>query len=172
MSFATLSFGQKDEKIKAIRKIVKSIDSDTNYTLKKLDNEYFVNKKNEMTDGGQELTGYYKNGQIRKIIYGVGLSYGMKTFEYYFLENELIFVFEKQDTYLQLRDSSGEITGFDYTKLEPVFEGRYYFNKTKLIETKNKGKEWFVKNEEDNKEREFLEDSKSFIEELKKKKTK
>lgn len=167
MSLATLSYGQKDEKIKAIRKTIESINSDTSYTIKKLDNEYFVNEKNEATDGGQELTGYYKNGQIRKIIYTIGLSYGMTTYEYYFSNSELIFVFEKQDTYLQVKDSSGEFTGFDYTKLELAFEGRYYFDKTKIFETKNKGKEWYSNINKDNKASEFLTDSKSFIKELK-----
>lgn len=168
MSFTTLSFGQKDEEIKAIRRTVTSIDSDTNYTIKKLDNDYFVHETNEAIDGGQELTGYYKNGQIRKIMYGVGLSYGTNKFEYYFLNNELIFVFEKQFTYLPLRDSSGNITGFDYTKLKSVFEGRYYFNQAKLIQVRKKGRESFALYENGNKEKEFLANSKTFIEELKK----
>jgi len=165
--FTTLLFGQKEEKIKTIRKTVEKINTDTSYIVKKLDNDYFVNQKNEATDGGQELTGYYKNGQVKKIIYVVGLSYGMTTYEYYYTDNQLLFVFQKQDTYAQVKDSLGQFTGYNYTKLEPAFEGRYYFDKAKLFETKKTGKELFA-DETDNKENKFIADSKSFLEELKK----
>ncbi len=122
-----------------------------------MDNDYFVDVKNEVTDGGQELTGFYNKGQLKKILYSVGLSYGMTTYEYYFSDNELLFVLERQDTYSQVKDSMG---------LEFVFEGRYYFDKSKLIETKEIGREWFVDERKGNKENEFLADSKSFLEEL------
>jgi hypothetical protein len=165
--FTTFSFGQKSEKIKVIRKIVQSINIDSGFTIKKLDNEYFVNKKKEVTDGGQELTGYFKNGKIIKIVYSLGLSYGINTYEYYFSENQLIFVFHKQDSYLQVKDSFGEFTGFDYTKLKTEFEGRYYFEQSKIFETKNKGVELFSNNDKNNKTSEFLEACKSFVKELK-----
>ncbi len=161
--FTTFSFGQKIDKIKTIRKIVQSINVDTVYTIKKLENDYFVENKNEVADGGQELTGYYKDGQIKKIIYSVGLSYGRNVYEYYFFDGQLVFVFHKQDSYIQLKDSSGEITGFDYSKFETVFEGRYYFEQSKVFEIKNKGKELFPEN---NKTSELKENSNLFVKEL------
>ncbi|MEO7121249.1 MAG: hypothetical protein ABIY62_09130 [Ginsengibacter sp.] len=166
ISFTTLSYGQTVRKIEAIRKKVEAINSDTNYSIKKLNNDYFVDVKNEVADGGQELTGYYKKKQIKKIIYTVGISYVMTTYKYYFSDNKLLFVFEKQDTYAQIKDSLGHSTGFNYSKLEFAFEGRYYFDKFKLFETKKIGKEWFANGKNDNKEDEFLTDSKSFVEEL------
>lgn len=46
-----------------IREIVAAADAEKSYQVKTLDNDYFV-AHNEVTDGGQELTGYFKNGQI------------------------------------------------------------------------------------------------------------
>ena len=166
LSFTALSCRQTSEKIELINKTVETINSDTNYSIKKLDNDYFVDVKNEVTDGGQELTGFYKKEQIRKIIYAAGLSYGMTTYEYYFSDNELIFVFEKQDTYAQGKDSLGQFVESNYTKLEFAFKGHYYFIRSKLFEKKENGIEWFVDDKNDNKENKFLADSKSFIEEL------
>lgn len=154
--FTNLLFGQNDERIKKIRKTVEKINNDTNYTIKKLDNTYFVDQKNEVTDGGQELSGYYKNGQLRKIIYYIGISMGVTTYEYYFAENQLIFVFQKQYAYTQVKE----------LELQSVFEGRYYFENEKLFETKKKGKELFVYDSKEDKENKFLKDSKSFIEQL------
>ena len=48
--FTSFVFGQNEQKIKTIRKTVESINIDTNYLIKKLDNDYFVDKKNEITD--------------------------------------------------------------------------------------------------------------------------
>ena len=49
-----------------IRKIVAAADAEQSYQVKTLDNDYFV-AHNDVTDGGQELTGYFKNtGTFRK----------------------------------------------------------------------------------------------------------
>ena len=65
----TFLFGQTDETIKVTRKTVETINTDTGYTVMTLNNDYFVNEINVATDGGQDRTGYYKNGQIKKLIY-------------------------------------------------------------------------------------------------------
>ena len=115
ITFTTLLFGQTAEKIAAVRKKVEAINTEKSYHIKNLDNDYFVNVKNEATDGGQELSGYYKNGKLKKIVYSVGLSYGMKTLEYFFSDDELIFVFEKQDQFAALKDQSNQAIGLDQT---------------------------------------------------------
>jgi hypothetical protein len=134
---ANLLFGQTDERIISIRKSVQSINNETGYKIKTLTNDYFADEKNEDADNGQELKGYYKGGKLKKIIYSAGLSNCMKTYEYYLADAGLIFVFEKEDDYPYKKDGSG----LDYSKLVPAFEGRYYFDKGNIFQTKTKGQE-------------------------------
>jgi hypothetical protein len=154
-----LSSGQADEKVTAIRKLVQAINNDRGYKIKKLDNDYFTDVKNEAADNGQELKGYYKDGQLKKIIYTVGLSNCMKTYGYYFSGNNLIFVFEKEDDYPAKKDGSGP----DDSKLVPGFEGRYYIENGKIIQAKTKGQERSVANDNNR----FNADLKGFLEDLK-----
>lgn len=172
LTLTTLLFGQTAERISAVRKKVEAINTEKSYQIKKLDNDYFVNVKNESTDGGQELSGYYKNGKLKKIVYSVGLSYGMKTCEYFFSNDELIFVFEKQDQFADLKDKSNQVTGLDHTKLEPVYTGRFYFENSKLFSIKQTEKEIFTKMDKKSKEAELLKDSKLFRLALQKAKSK
>ena len=166
LTLINLFFGQTAERIAAVRKKVEAINTEKSYQIKKLDNDYFVNVKNEVTDGGQELSGYYKNGKLKKIVYSVGLSYGLKTCEYFFSNDELIFVFEKQDQFATIKDQSNQVTRLDHTKLEPVYTGRFYFENSKLFSIKQTGKEIFTKMDKKSKEAELLNDSKVFRLEL------
>ena len=100
--------------------------------MKKLDNSYFVSR-GEVTDGGQELTGYFKNGQIQKIAYNVGLSLGLQKYEYYFDRGELVYVSAEEDDY----PSTNE--GLDYEKTELAFSAEYFFQHGKLLQTNAKG---------------------------------
>ncbi|MBF8456143.1 hypothetical protein IV494_03020 [Kaistella sp. G5-32] len=172
LTLTNLLFGQTAERIAAVRKKVEAINTEKSYQIKKLDNDYFVNVKNEPTDGGQELSGYYKNGKLKKIIYSVGLSYGMKTCEYFFSDDELIFVFEKQDQFADLKDQSNQVTGSDHTKLESVYTGRFYFENSKLFSIKQTGREIFTKMDKKSKEAELLKESKDFRLALQKAKSK
>ncbi len=165
-------FGQTAERIALVRKKVAAINTEKSYQIKNLDNDYFVNVKKESTDGGQELSGYYKNGKLQKNVYSVGLSYGMKTLEYFFSDDELIFVFEKQDQFLEIKNQSNHVTGLDQTKLKSVYTGSYYFEKSKLFSIKKTGQEVFAKIDKKSKESELLEDSKVFRLELEKAKSK
>lgn len=107
-----------------------------------------------------------------KIVYSVGLSYGMKTCEYFFSNAELIFVFEKQNQFATLKDQSNQATGLDHTKLESVYTGRFYFENSKLFSIKQTGKEIFTNMDKKSKETELLKDSKVFRLELQKAKSK
>ncbi len=60
LTLTTLLFGQNSERIAAIRKKVEAINTEKNYQIKKLDNYYFANVKNEATDCRQELSGIIK----------------------------------------------------------------------------------------------------------------
>lgn len=154
---------QANEKIAAIRKLVQAINNDSGYKIKALDNNYFTDVKNEVYDNGQELKGYYKNGQLKKIIYTVGLSNCMKTYGYYFYGKSLVFVFEKEDDYPLKKDGSG----LDNSKLIPAFEGRYYIENGKIFQSKTKGQERSA----DSDKNRFNTDLKSFLEDLKHGKT-
>jgi len=134
LGILTTSLGQtKNDKVRNIRDKFRTINSEAGYLTKMLTNEQFLE---HMTDGGGHLTGYFKNGQIKKIIEWIGLSYCVRTFEYYFWDGQLIFVYEKEEDFPYI-----EATGsLDHTKLELAFEGRYYFDNGKLIETKVTGK--------------------------------
>ena len=128
-----VSFAQtKDEQIKLIRKKFETINKDT--TLKKvvLENEEFLSN---MTDGGGKLTGFYKNKEIKKIYEWIGLSNGISIKEFYFDKGQLIFVYEKFDSFV-FDDKKNE---FDLTKTKTIFEGRYYFNNKKLFSRSSKG---------------------------------
>ena len=99
-----------------IQQFVKATDAEQSYQVKTLDNDYFV-AHNEVTGGGQELTGYFKNGHIQKIAYSVGLSLGLQRYLYYFDRGELVYVSAEEDDYPATNE------GLDYEKTEPVFSG-------------------------------------------------
>lgn len=141
LSFLTLSYinvaGQaKDALIKNIRAEYQKINKDASLKTIALKQEQFLQ---HATDGGGSLAGYFKKDSIYKMVLSVGLSYGVKTFEYYLKNNNLIFVYETEE-YHAYNDATGEL---NYLKLTKAFEGRYYFNQGKLIETHKKGKKRF-----------------------------
>lgn len=166
LTLTTLLFGQTAEKIAAVRKKVEIINTENHYQIKKLDNHYFVNIKNEATDGGQELSGYYKSGKLKKIVYSVGLSYGMKTYEYFFSDDELIFVFEKHYKFTDIKDQRNQVNGLNNTKLESVYTARFYFEKSELFSIKQIGKEIYTNVSKKRKEEELLAYSNSFRKQL------
>lgn len=131
--FFIVSFAQtKQEQIKVIRKKFEVINKDT--TLKKvvLENEEFLE---DMTDGGGELTGFYEGKEIKKIYEWIGLSNGISIKEFYFDAGQLIFVYEKFDSFV-FDDKKNEM---NHSKSKTIFEGRYYFNDRKLISKSTKG---------------------------------
>jgi hypothetical protein len=127
LSFST-SFGQdKTKLIHEIRTEFNTINNDT--TLKKvvLNNENFLQ---HATDGGGQLTGFYKAGQLKKIVSWIGLSNGNETFEFYFKNKKLIFVYEQFNSFVY---SDKEQT-FRFDTTETTFVGSYYFYDNKLID--------------------------------------
>jgi len=128
-----VSFAQtKDEQIKLIRKKFEIVNRDTTLRKVTLENEEFLTN---MTDGGGELTGFYKNKEIKKIYEWIGLSNGISIKEFYFDSGQLIFVYEKFDSFV-FDDKKNE---FDLSKTKTVFEGRYYFSNKKLFSESTKG---------------------------------
>ena len=131
--FLIVSFAQtKDEKIKLIRKKFEAINKDTTLRRVTLENEEFLVN---IPDGGGELTGFYKGKEIKKIYEWIGLSNGIRIKEFYFDKGQLIFVYEKFDSFV----FDAQKNEFDFTKTKTIFEGRYYFNNKKLFSRSSKG---------------------------------
>jgi len=140
MLLSVVQFGhgqEKDSVIKNIRKLYKRINTDGALKTVKLENEEFLP---QITDGGGSLTGYFKGKQLLKIHVWVGLSYGVRQFEYYFDDNGyLCFVYETEEDCPD-KNNTGSL---DYTKLNLAFEGRYYLDRGVEIEMKTNGKRRF-----------------------------
>ena len=130
----TWPFAQPAGKIIGIRQIVTAINTQSGYKVKTLDNGYFEEKYGETPDNGVELKGYYQNGALKKMVYSVGLSNSMKTYEFYLSGASLIFVFQKEQDY------PATAGGLDHSKLVPAQEARYYFDGPKILKTIIKGK--------------------------------
>lgn len=121
--------------ISKIKKLYQQINSYKNFrTVTINDSERFLGHS---TDNGGSLTGYYKSDSLKKIREWVGLSYKVILNEYYFDTDKLIFVYSVESRY-RFNDST---QGFDYTKLDNVFTGRYYFANDKLVKTILSGKD-------------------------------
>lgn len=131
--FLIVAFAQtKQEQIKVIRKKFEVINKDTTLRKVVLENEEFLE---DMTDGGGELTGFYKGKEVKKIHEWIGVSNGISIKEFYFDDGQLIFVFEKFESFVS-DDKKNEL---NHNKGKTTFEGRYYFNHRKLISKSTKG---------------------------------
>lgn len=113
------------QNLNLIKKEVEQINNTKKFKIKTVTNDYFVNEKKEATDNGQELKGYYKNNQLRKITHFVGLSVWNIVTEYFYKDNQLIFVLESKYQYVN------ENGFLKHPKL--LCKNRYYFNNNKLI---------------------------------------
>lgn len=121
-----------NDQIQQIKGRFASINQNKNYEVVTINHEDFLEN---MTDGGGELQGYFKDGELYKVFESIGLSYCMQTREYYFWDGKLIFVFETEADFGM--DSTG---AWDYSQTKIAFEGRFYFSNDKLISTNIKGK--------------------------------
>ncbi|MFA6023587.1 MAG: hypothetical protein WC781_05855 [Candidatus Pacearchaeota archaeon] len=147
---------KKVVQIKNIQDKVQLIDSEKGYQVKILNNEQFLD---QMTDGGGQLIGYLKDGKVVKIVEQLGLSYAVKTYRYYFSEDQLILVYEKDENFPYNETTQA----LNYTKLELAFEGRYFFEKEKLIDTQTTGTKRFSEGDNTNIEEFFLKIAKENI---------
>jgi hypothetical protein len=131
------SFSQeKDLIIKDIRAKFKEINDYNNYQKIVLDNKDLME---QMTDGGGQLTAYLKNDSICKIYEWIGLSFGVHKTEYYYWDEKLFFAYCIEETFEEIKDSIDGLIGFDYTKLNTTFEGRYYFYNDSILDVKHTG---------------------------------
>jgi hypothetical protein len=121
-----------DDHRKAVDSLVKQIDRLTNLEVKTLENEQFLK---QMTDGGGDLTGMLKNGELVKIIERVGLSSCVMITEYYFQNSQLVFV-SSQGLEFGYVDST---SSFDPGVQDVTQEARFYFHERHLVLSDLKG---------------------------------
>ncbi|HMC86223.1 MAG TPA: hypothetical protein VKI61_11885, partial [Chitinophagaceae bacterium] len=94
LAYCSVTYGQtKEDLVKNIRQSFQKINNDTTLTIVKLQNEDIPG---ETTDGGEQLTGFFNGDSICKINDWIGLSFGVKQYEYYFTNGQLIFVYETE----------------------------------------------------------------------------
>jgi len=104
-----------------------AINNEKNLRIKTIsDAESFLD---HATDNGGELTGYFKEDTLVKIIEWIGLSNRVLQTEYFFEYGKLFFVYSKESNYAFSTDS------IDYSKLNTVFAGQYYYQNEKLFNT-------------------------------------
>lgn len=157
------------QKYPELIKRIKSINQDSSFEKVSLNNEELLN---QITDGGSELIGYFKKSEPQKIIKEIGLSHGIKTFDYYFTYGKLIFIYEIFEGFVY----NDSLQKFDYTKTENNFIGRYYFKNNKLVDSETTGHNRFDGEEFENGKLDMgtvlIKEMRESLEILKRKKTK
>lgn len=118
--------------ILAVDRRVQEIDAAKYYDIRTLENEEFLE---QMTDGGGELKGFVKNGQLVKIESWVGVSSCVFITEYYFDRGQLVFV-QEQGLEFAYVDSTGS---FDPDLQTVTMVNRLYFSKGGSAPVSQKG---------------------------------
>lgn len=131
---AQIPYGQtRPQVLETIRKQFQAINADAHLEKLELSGEDFLD---EATDGGAQLTGFFKKDSLVKMVAWIGISYGNRTQEFYLQDGKLFFAYVKFEAFVP-NDSLQEL---DRSKTQVSFEGRYYFHDNKLVEKKIRGK--------------------------------
>ncbi|MHA7058958.1 hypothetical protein ACWGOQ_0017160 [Aquimarina sp. M1] len=136
--FPVFCFAQSEEEI--IIEIRNEFNRINNLqSLEKIDlfNDEFLNFT---PDGGGQLSGYFENDQLVKIVKWIGPSFGIIVTEYYLKNDKIIFAFNTEKKFKDIFDASGEWMHLDTSVAENKFEARYYFHNESLIRQIEKGK--------------------------------
>ena len=151
----TLPKATKDSLIKNIRAVFQRINSDSTLRVVDLDFEAFEEALGAAPDNGGEVRGYYRNDTLCKMVMGIGLSFGPKEYEYYYDQGQIVFVYERDRHFAVAKDG-----GLEHERLVLGFEGRFYFNRGRLIEKVVKRYDDFMAEEiDDNYVRDLLDDT-------------
>jgi hypothetical protein len=106
--------------------LANAIDQDRTMRKIRLENEKFLE---HALDGGGELTGYYHNGELRKIHCLLGYSWGTDEKYFYFKNNQLAFV-RHISRHFVFNDSTGS---YRHDSLDAPFKGQYFFRNGTLM---------------------------------------
>ncbi len=115
---------------------VANIDQNNSYDSLVLENDEFME---QASDGGGSLTGFFKDGHIHKMTMWIGISMGIRIYNYYFEDEKLIYIDETFESF----DWTDTTNKQDYPKTEITFHGCYYFSNNKLIDYETTGQNWF-----------------------------
>ncbi|MBB3696557.1 hypothetical protein KMW28_24000 [Flammeovirga yaeyamensis] len=133
LALTSFCFSQSiDSKMKEIRSKYNEVNEYTDYEIITLNNEEFMD---QMTDGGGELTMYFRDNLISKIYEKIYLSYGVRETEYYYWNEKLFFIYQVEKIFNHIKHLSDtvEITKDEAFELVSNAENRYYFHADTLI---------------------------------------
>lgn len=151
------SIGKNLQSEKIVHELIAKIESDTpNYTVKTLENEQFMD---HATDGGGSLTGYFKSGELRKIVSQVRLSSCYNVNTYYLEKQSLIAVVGIEMDYSYDHATST----IDYNSTFQAYDFAFYFENDLLVGAEFNGKPRCSKKLSETDAGSFLEECKSYI---------
>ncbi|WP_378185202.1 hypothetical protein ACE939_09460 [Aquimarina sp. W85] len=133
--YTSIVFGQtNDEILNDIKNQTEIIDSYTEFDILSLEPEEFLT---EMVDHGPSFNGYYEHNRLKKMVKTIGTPNADVVTDYYFWNDELIFVSYKQRPYMKSGASSDAL---DYSSAYTKYEEQYFYKNGKQIDKKTIGK--------------------------------
>ncbi len=99
---------------------VQAMNTEKDYEVRTLENEEFLEYT---TDGGGELIGFVKNGELVKMVERIGLSSCVIITEYYLERSRLVFVREQGVEFAYVESTAS----FDPSVQKVTMEGRFYY---------------------------------------------
>ncbi|HSY60619.1 MAG TPA: hypothetical protein VK796_02035 [Cytophaga sp.] len=126
--FYTVAFAQTDNFVNNIRGTVEQINKDKSLIKKTLESEQFLEQP---ADGGGQLVGYFKNGQLVKIVEHIGLSSCVDITEYYIQDNKLIFVYTQGKEF----EYVDRLASYNLNLQKVTMECRFYYQDDKLLKS-------------------------------------
>jgi hypothetical protein len=129
VSFAGRSSAQGKEdfnkQLFEIQQKYQSINRDHGYIIVTMDGVKIPGEEK-----GVQLTAYYKNDSLKKLVSVAGKTGGTITYEYYVYNGQLIFVQSKENNFVH---NEGSAT-YDYTKFTLGGTAKYYYDNEKLTD--------------------------------------
>ncbi|SHI68783.1 hypothetical protein SAMN04488508_102459 [Aquimarina spongiae] len=131
-----LCVGQSKEDILTnIKDQMEIIDGYIEFETFYLDPEEFLDK---MADHGAELEGYYEHERLKKIHRKVSTRNANLITEFYFWNDQLIYVNYKQRPYLYATNESGQKV-LDYSRSFTKYESKHFFNNGERVDKETIG---------------------------------
>jgi hypothetical protein len=107
------------DQLERIKEVVFRIDTDTTLSVDTVEAATIYNVS---LDGGGEVLYTYRGKELVKLSVGLGFSWGISTREYYFLNDTIILLREREELFPWNADS----TGYDHTSLFMSYEATHY----------------------------------------------
>jgi hypothetical protein len=140
--------------------LAKKIDQHKGLSIVQLENEQFLE---HALDGGGELTGYFHDGDLRKIHCELGYSYGIDEKTFYLDHGEVVFVRHISRRFA-VDPTTGEVR---HDSLEAPLTGSYYLAGGKLLHYVITETGHHFESEREDIENDIIQQSKQWIEALK-----